>query len=230
MQFGNVNRFRDLLFKLEDIPVVIGAGSQAELGPLEGPAYEDLADNPVTDYGNAKVEARKLFQQRFENSIGTRFVWARIFSTYGPLDSDKWLIPSLIRAQINETPLDLTEGKQLWNFTHAFDFATAVHQAILDSQIRNVVHMASPGTISIREVGDYIEELGGKRGLFNWGAREAREAEVMLLDPRSSVLSKSGWSPSIDLWRGISHLFSWHAGDFSKANEILSSQFLGLKI
>ena len=96
-QFDNIARMERLALAARDagVGLVVGVGSQAELGPVSNRITEDLPDNPTTEYGKAKVAARIAVQRVLEGSA-TRFAWLRIFSTYGPSDSDTWLIPQLI--------------------------------------------------------------------------------------------------------------------------------------
>ena len=87
-QFENVERIISLASAAEQsgIKIVIGVGSQAELGPISNVIREDLPDNPTSKYGIAKAEARIKLTDIFQKS-DTRFVWMRVFSTYGPLDT-----------------------------------------------------------------------------------------------------------------------------------------------
>ena len=55
----------------------------------------------------------------------TRFVWMRIFSTYGPLDTGAWLIPQTVDSLSLGKSMDLTKGEQEWSYLHAYDLARA---------------------------------------------------------------------------------------------------------
>jgi len=114
-QFENVERIRNRLPSLKDVGTVIGVGSQAELGPRSNAITETEGDAPTTLYGHAKVEARKLLEANL--SVDVRLIWSRIFSTYGPLDSDHWMIPSTIFKLLNGQRVPLQKGSRSGAFS-----------------------------------------------------------------------------------------------------------------
>ena len=68
----------------------IGAGSQAEYGPLDqemiGP---DAPEHPTTPYGVSKLAAGKL-SKLLCKELGIEWIWPRIFSVYGIYDKKKY--------------------------------------------------------------------------------------------------------------------------------------------
>ena len=89
-QFDNVERIRKLVCHARDsgVKTIIGVGSQAELGSVQSIITEGNADNSSTLYGKAKIETRIMIENELRGS-NVRFVWMRVFSTYGPLDDSK---------------------------------------------------------------------------------------------------------------------------------------------
>lgn len=209
-QFTNVERIRGRIFSLREIPTVIGIGSQAEVGPKSNVINEKELDSPTTKYGLAKVEARRVLESNLDANV--RFVWGRVFSTYGPLDSDSWLIPSTIRKLLSNQSVDLTKGEQEWSFLHAYDLGQAFKSIIENTQIQGVVNIGNPETITIFEGVQLIGSFLGKRELLNFGRIPYREDQVMKLAPTTEKLTKTGWTPRIELENGIAHLIGWMSG------------------
>ena len=69
----------------------IGAGSQAEYGPVNGPIDENTPCNPKTAYGIGKLSAGLLSGKLCEK-YGITHIWGRVFSVYGPHDNKGTMI------------------------------------------------------------------------------------------------------------------------------------------
>jgi nucleoside-diphosphate-sugar epimerase len=227
-QFTNVERVRSRISALKEIPTVIGVGSQAEVGPKSIVITENEIDSPTTKYGLAKVKARKILESTLNEDV--RLVWGRIFSTYGPLDSESWLIPSTIRKLLRHQSVDLTRGEQEWSFLHAYDLGQAFKSIIENMQIQGVVNIGNPETITIFETAQFIGSFMGKSELLNFGRISYREDQVMKLAPASEKLTKAGWSPKIDLRNGIPHLIGWMSGVDSIELKTTDAKFLDLSL
>lgn len=207
-QICNVERTFKLLEKLDPIPLVIGTGSQAELGAVTELISESQQDAPTTDYGRAKVEARNLFAQ-YSATTNSRFAWARVFSTYGPLDSNNWLIPSTMQALSDGVEMPLTLGEQEWSFLHANDLGEAFRVIIEKSELSGVINVGNPETVKLREVTKLIAELVGSPEMLKFGAIPYRENQVMRLAPICESLTKVGWRPVVSLQNGLKNLCQW---------------------
>jgi nucleoside-diphosphate-sugar epimerase len=207
-QHLNVSRIRDLLRQIGPVSLIVGVGSQAELGPVSGKISECLPDNPTTLYGQAKVQVRALFEAEVK-ARGSRLVWARVFSSYGPLDSETWLIPSTILTIARGERMPMTEGEQVWSFLHALDVADAFRAIIESEDMSGVVNVGHPETVKIRELTNQIGELVGRRDLLDFGALEYRPDQVFSLEPDCKKLIANGWYPKVSIQSGLDHLHSW---------------------
>ncbi len=183
-------------------------GSQAENGPINIPADELNYDQPTTSYGRAKISLRLELEKIFEQS-STRFVWGRIFSAYGQLDNEVWLIPSLVNSLLSENEFSLTRGDQKWSYLHAFDFARAVESILLDFRIEGVVNIGHNKIKTIRDVAHYVAVSLGRESLLRIGDEPFREDQVFHLEPIIGKLSHASWSPIISLEDGLDGYISW---------------------
>lgn len=227
-QFTNVERIRKRISALKDVPTVIGVGSQAEVGPKSSVISESELDAPTTKYGLAKVEARKFLESTLDSNV--RLVWGRIFSTYGPLDSESWFIPGTIRKLLNNQTVALTGGLQEWSFLHAYDLGRAFKLIIENKQIEGVVNIGNPATVTIFDVAQLIAKLLDKKDLLDFGRIPYREDQVMRLAPVTEKLSRLGWNPVIELEAGINHLISWATGVDSIQLKTIYKQSLELSL
>lgn len=212
-QFDNVARFKELIAagNKTDTKLIVGIGSQAELGPVSGSILESQADNPTTQYGMAKVAAREaLLAEKLKPNI--RKVWLRVFSTYGPLDSSGWLLTDTIENLLNNQTMEFTAGEQEWSYLHAFDLANALQFIIENESISGIINAGNPTTNKISEIIQLIGSKLGKENLIKMGAIPYREDQVMELHPRCEKLKKAGWKPKIDLEDGLVNLIEWFKG------------------
>lgn len=209
-QYLNVDRYRSRINALNKVKTVICLGSQAELGPVDHEILETEKDAPTSFYGDAKTEIRKFLEAELDSNV--RFVWGRVFSTYGPLDSGEWMIPSTISSLLEGRPAHLTKGEQEWSFLHAYDFARAICTLISQEQLSGIVNLGNSSTTQISQVANFIGESMKKVNLLDFDSLPYRTDQVMRLFPSTQKLQAFGWFPEIELENGISHLINWMSG------------------
>ena len=209
-QFDNISRMEQLAVAAREagVGLVIGVGSQAELGPVSNRITEDLPDNPTTEYGKAKVAARIAAQQVLEGSA-TRFAWLRIFSTYGPSDTDTWLIPQLIDTLTKGEVMELTKGEQEWSYLHAFDLARAFEAVVENISMSGVINVGNPKTIILKDAIHIIADKLGANHLLGFGKMDYRPDQVMKLEPACESLTAIGWKPVVSFENGIAQTIQW---------------------
>ena len=230
-QFENVERMISLASAAEQsgLKIVIGVGSQAELGPISNVITEDLPDNPTTKYGIAKAEARLELTDIFKKS-STRFVWMRIFSTYGPLDTGNWLIPQTVDSLLRGEIMKLTKGEQEWSYLHAFDLAKGFQAVLENSAIEGIVNVGNTHTINLKEaILKIAQNLEGQQ-LLEFGAVEYRPDQVMKLKPLCEKLSQAGWSPQISFKDGIAQTIAWLKRESSNQLKMISGETVNFNL
>jgi len=209
-QFENIESLKPLIFasRIAEVSIIIGVGSQAELGPVDSEISENQISRPTTLYGSAKLKSRLVMEELLRDSEA-RFVWMRIFSTYGPLDEGSWLIPNLVDSLVSNKRIKTTKGEQEWSYLHAYDLATSFNTAILNSKIAGIVNVGNPNTVSIQKVFLTVGKLLEKQDLLDIGAMEYREDQVMNLRPLCETLTENGWLPEISFDEGIRQTVNW---------------------
>ncbi len=209
-QFENIENLKPLILasRMAEVSTIIGVGSQAELGPIESEINELQIGRPTTLYGSAKLRSRYIIEELLRDSEA-RFVWMRIFSTYGPLDEGSWLIPNLVDSLISNKRMKTTRGQQEWSYLHPYDLASAFNTAIVNRKIVGTVNVGNPETISIYEVCLTIGKMLHKQELLDIGALEYRADQVMKLRPLCETLTQSGWLPEISFDEGIKQTVDW---------------------
>lgn len=184
----------------------LGTGSQAEYGITSGLINEKYPCNPSTAYGREKLHAYIDLKKMSEKS-GIKFIWTRIFSIYGKYDYPKTLImTTLTKMHRNET-IEMTAGKQLWDYLNVKD-ATRAMILLAESQCNSgVYNLASGEYRPLREFIVKIKEILRSKSVIKMGAIPYGTSGPVNLTPDVSKIKNSvGWIPEISFEAGINTL------------------------
>ena len=151
----------------------------------------------------------RLIIDDLTKGVGIRFVWMRIFSTYGPLDEGSWLIPNIVDSLVNEEKVKLTKGEQNWSYLHAYDLASAFQTVIRETQINGIVNVGNPKTVVLKDAIEMIAMKLGAKGLLGFGKMDYRPDQVMKLEPACESLTAIGWSPIVSFENGVAQTIQW---------------------
>lgn len=212
-QWANLDRLEQILgaVSASSVSRFVGVGSQAEYGPREGLIREDDQEAPVTEYGKAKRAARDLVEQTLAPT-STEWVWARVFSTYGPLDHPYWLLPGVAGHLMRGEPVPLTLGLQRWSYLHGADAGRAFSTLARAARVTGVVHVGSPRTPRLRDV---VEQFAGhfrSEPDLQFGAVPYGPSPVLHLEPDLAKLAGLGWEERVGLEDGLAQTAAWWQG------------------
>jgi len=224
--WGVLNRYRNDLSQIDDnlsgnlallrlaqeagCRTWIGLGSQAEYGPHTAVISEEDPTRPTTLYGMTKLITNML-SQFLCNQWGMRFVWLRIFSSYGPMDDPGWMIPYLILALLRGERPALTEGTQKWDYLYAGDVAEALYLAAVNPEVEGVFNLGSGEAYSIKSIVQKIRDLIDPHLPLGFGEVPYRPDQVMHLQADNRRLrEKAGWSPRVSLDEGLARTVEWY--------------------
>lgn len=196
----------------------IGAGTQAEYGPVNRLCNESEPTNPTTLYGQAKLEAgQKTASYCQEHKI--RFVWLRIFSTYGPDDHEYWLIPYLVREMLAGRSPQITACEQLWDYLHANDAAEAFVSVLNNEKATGIFNLGSGEVHPLATIVKDIREFIDPSLPLAFGAVPYQPGQVMHLQADISKLTKAtGWKPKISLAEGLRETVAWYIAKYKEQN------------
>jgi UDP-glucose 4-epimerase len=188
----------------------LGLGSHAEYGPKSEIVGPEDATAPTTVYGEAKLAAGRI-AARLAAASGMRFVWMRVFSTFGPMDHPYWMIPSLICSLLREERPALTAADQHWDFLHVADAARAIRMAVECDSARGVYALGSGDAPRLRATIEWIRDSINPRLPLGFGEIPYRPDQVMHLQADITRLKRDlGWTPSIDVQQGLVETIAWY--------------------
>ncbi len=190
----------------------IGLGSQAEYGPCKDRIDENHPTNPTTFYGTSKLAAQGL-SQRLCMQNGIRYVWLRLFSSFGPMDNTEWLIPYLVEKLMKKERPSLTAAEQLWDYIYVEDVANALKATLDSKNAQGVFNLGSGKAYRLKTIIEDIRDLIDPNLPLGFGEIDYRSDQVMHLEADISKLNiETGWSPQVSIHQAIKQTVAWHIG------------------
>ena len=168
--------------------------------------------SPLTLYGTCK-HALQITLSSFAEQSGLSTAWGRIFFLYGPYEHPLRLTSYVIRSLLKNEPALCSHGNQIRDFLYVEDAASAF-VALLESEFRGPVNIASGQPVSIKEIISKIAVHLDRLDLIRFGEISTREEPLLLLADTDRLMSKVGWRPSIDLDSGLSRTIAWWRDTF----------------
>lgn len=165
-------------------------------------------------YSASKIGADKL-AEAFHLSFGVPVVTLRPFNTYGPRQSPRAIVPTIITQAQAGGPLRLGSLSPTRDFTYVTDTVAAfVLAASAPEAAGEVVHLGTGVEVSVAELVDLVGQMLGRR--LDVETDEARvrpprsEVARLLSDP-DRAWHLLGWQPVVTLPDGLRRTAEWLA-------------------
>jgi nucleoside-diphosphate-sugar epimerase len=209
---GNVLATANLLAALEDCDYrcLVHAGSSAEYGAKDGPLLESDPIQPSTDYGVAKACATLLCQA--EKHKGRRVAIVRVFTAFGPWETQPRLVPYLMECCRARRPPELSSGEQQRDFIFVEDVVDLlILAAAHPGAAGQIVHAATGKLTSVRKVAEMMIAAADVNITPIFGALPRRAGEP---DRWAASIERTtalvGWKPRFDVAAGLRRMWEWH--------------------
>ncbi len=163
-------------------------------------------------YSASKIGADSLVESYYR-SFGVQAVTVRPFNTYGPGQSARAVIPTIISQALTRDTIHLGNLDTKRDFTYLDDTVEGfLKAAIADSVIGETINLGTGTEISIGELEKRIITLVGRQ--VNVVIDETRlrpeKSEVMrLLSDNSKARNLLGWQPKISIDEGLLRTIDW---------------------
>ena len=187
----------------------IGAGSQAEYGPMDvAKISPDSPVNPTTPYGAAKLASGQLARMLCKE-LGMECIWPRIFSVYGIYEKETTMVASGLRKMLAGEKTSFTPALQRWEYLFSADAGRAYY-LIGEKGKDGAVYCVGSGKAA--PLKDYIEIMAELTGAEETGigARPYPAGTVMnLCADISSLTEDTGFVPEYTFREGIRETITW---------------------
>jgi NAD dependent epimerase/dehydratase len=203
--------------RLEKTPRLIHTSTSETLGTARYTPQDEIhplqAQSP---YAATKIAADKLVES-YNLSFGLPAVILRPFNTYGPRQSSRAVIPTILSQILSPECPEIRLGSltPVRDFTYVRDTARAfmmISGAPLETVIGKLYHLGSGAGISIGELADLAMEVTG----IEKPVRETPErirpesSEVQLLTSNNRrIRDDVGWEPQVNLADGLRKTAEW---------------------
>ena len=190
-QVPNINFQQELLNLSVECGVkkFIGIGSQSEYGDFEGVIDETFSVNPKTAYAASKLACQNLLKCFCEiNHI--EWYWFREFPLFGPYETDRWLIPSLIKAMCTKDSMDLTPGEQLLPYLYVGECAKALASPLKAGDKSGIYNVCADNPQPLKELVTMIKNKVNPSFKLNFGALPYRYGQSMFMGSHTDKLAQ----------------------------------------
>jgi NAD dependent epimerase/dehydratase len=174
----------------------------AESHPLE-------AQSP---YAASKIAADKLIDS-FHRSFELPATIIRPFNTYGPRQSARAVIPTIISQALSSPQVRLGSLHPRRDLTYASDTAAAfAAAAVSEKAIGETIQLGTGVDVSVGDIVDVVGSLLGRTlevELDQERVRPAASEVERLISTPARAEELLGWRPSIDLRDGLKKTIEW---------------------
>lgn len=177
-------------------------------------------------YSASKIAADKLAES-YHKSFGLPVAVARPFNTYGPWQSARAVIPTIILQALKGEKITLGSLEPTRDFNYVEDTVRGlIEVAKSPKSVGEVINIGSGHEVSIGELAQVILSVLGKKADILKDEQRVRpeKSEVERLICDSSKATKLlGWEPRIGLKEGLRRTIDWfrnHASEYRKSYTI----------
>lgn len=167
----------------------ISLGSQAEYGAFEGKIDESQACKPYHAYGCVKKVCAELVKQ-FCTYHHIKWYWLRLFSFFGKGESERWLIPSLVKNIMTTDHMDFTAGEQKYSYLYVKDLAYAISLIIEKEGLSDIYNISGSSLLTLRNLIEKIRDNLSPGFQLNFGKLPYRQNQPMLMQGDSAKFIK----------------------------------------
>jgi NAD dependent epimerase/dehydratase len=163
-------------------------------------------------YSATKIGADKLAES-YSRSFGLPVAIARPFNTYGPRQSSRAVIPTIITQALAHSAVKLGNLDTTRDFNFVSDTAEAfIAIAETSATVGKTLNIGSGEETSVRELAGIIFELTGTRCAVEVEEERLRPeaSEVERLGANSQLMRElTGWKPKVPLREGLARTIEW---------------------
>ena len=163
-------------------------------------------------YSASKIGADKLAES-FYSAYGLPVVTVRPFNTFGPRQSARAVIPTIITQALAMNTIHLGNTDTIRDFTYVDDTVNGFLCAAVAKDVEgDVFNFGTGDSVSIGELAEKIIQKVGNSVKVEVDASRLRpqKSEVMrLLSNNSLARERLGWSPNVNLDQGLDKTIAW---------------------
>ncbi|MGZ4281041.1 MAG: GDP-mannose 4,6-dehydratase [Gaiellaceae bacterium] len=179
------------------------------------PIEEEHPLHPQSPYAATKVGADQVALS-YQRSFGTPVAIVRPFNTYGPRQSARAVIPTIVTQALTRDAIELGAVEPTRDFLFVEDTVRGMMAcAEADAAVGEVVNLGSGTEISIGELAERVQRAVGRELPVRLDEQRLRppDSEVERLVAGTAKAQRLlGWQPQVDLDEGLGRTIEWMTG------------------
>jgi len=184
----------------------VGAGSQAEYGPVYGRIDENTPFAPKMSYGIAKYAAGILSRILCEKK-NISHIWGRVFSVYGPHDNEGTMLEYAIKCWNRGETAHFSEATQMWNYLYESDAGEMFYKFGCEEIPAGTYFVANKESIVLREYIEILMEAYGDRARADFSEAHNNPSPGLDVD-MGRTFQLLDYTPKVDFNTGIRNMIS----------------------
>lgn len=176
------------------------------------PITEFSEINPQSPYAASKAAADNLLMS-YCHSFDINAMILRPFNTFGPRQSLRAIIPTIISQLLNSSSeIEIGNILPKRDFTYVKDTVVAIELALKSDIKKEIVQLGTGSAISVGELVGLLQEIIGVEKMIKLDSSRNRpntsEVEILLSDP-SKAAKVLKWRPKWDFRDGLVETINW---------------------
>jgi dTDP-glucose 4,6-dehydratase len=176
------------------------------------PITENHPLQPRSPYAASKVAADMLMLS-FHSGMSLPVVIARPFNTYGPHQSARAVIPTIIIQALQGAEIKLGSLEPRRDMTFVGDTAAGLMAvAGAEGAVGRTLQLGTGSDASVAELVAIVGEIVGRELHVEFDPERVRPADSeidRLLSDRSALTAMTGWEPEVGLRAGLEQTIAW---------------------
>jgi nucleoside-diphosphate-sugar epimerase len=202
-----------------DVSRIIQTSSSEVYGTaLRVPIDEQHPLHPQSPYAATKVGADQLALS-FKHSFETPVAIVRPFNTFGPRQTARAVIPTIISQALSRDVIELGSTSTTRDFVYVGDTVRGMMRcAEVDAALGEVINLGTGIEISIADVVERVARLVERDVPIKVTSDRLRpvdsEVERLVADPQKAE-ALLGWKPHVEFEEGLRRTIEWMRGSLS---------------
>lgn len=163
-------------------------------------------------YSASKIAA-DVMAESFRRSFNLPVTIIRPFNTFGPRQSLRAVIPTIISQLLKESTVRLGSLTPTRDFTYVADTVSGIIRgAEIDEAVGQTINLGTGREVAIGELVDNIASLVGVKPRVDEQSSRVRPAEsevARLVSDNSRARTILGWTPEISFSEGLKRTINW---------------------
>jgi len=177
--------------------------------PHKLPIKETHPTNATSVYSESKISGEKLCET-YSKSYGLNISVLRLFSTYGPKNSEYKVESRIITQLLSNRSIKIGNLSPKRDFVYIDDVIRAFQIVMKNLKGFNTYNVGSERSYSIQEICNILKKLSGKKNPIIVDKKKLRKNDIKNVVSDCSKIKKLGWKPKISINKGLELTLNWY--------------------